>query len=309
MHHLLQGVTPLTDLGIIRAQGDDAAKFLHGQLSNDFSLLGLKQARLAAYCSAQGRMLASFVGFKMAADDILLVCAKDLLHTTLKRLSQYVMRAKLTLSDASSSFSVYGVLGAAPQAGIDAIDTATWPIWSKVDAGTAVWVKLYPAEGVQRGLWIAPAVAPIPFAHCADPSLWAWSEVRSGVAQVTLPLSGALVPQMLNYESVEAVNFKKGCYPGQEVVARSQFRGSLKRRAYLAHCEQALQIGQTIYSTVEPEEPCGLVATAAANPLGGFDAIVSIKISAFSAGQTHAGALDGPLLTLGLPPYPLRTDI
>lgn len=309
MHNQLQGITPLTHLGIIRTQGEDATKFLHGQLSNDFSLLGPNEARLAAYCSAQGRMLASFIGFKISPDDILLVCAKDLLPTTLKRLSQFVMRAKLTLSDASKAFSIYGVLGTTLDKLTNSIAFAAQPAWSKADFSSSFLVKLYPADGTERALWIAPTGAAAPLGDVVSPEQWAFSEVRSGIAQVTLPLSGALVPQMLNYESVGAVNFKKGCYPGQEVVARSQFRGTLKRRAYLAHTKQALQVGQELFDANEPDEPCGIVAQVAPNPYGGFDAIVSMKISAFAAGQTHALTLDGPLLTLSLPPYPLRTDI
>jgi len=309
MHNQLHGITPLTHLGIIRAQGEDAAKFLHGQLSNDFSLLGQTEARLAAYCSAQGRMLASFIGFKISPNDILLVCSKDLLPTTLKRLSQFVMRAKLTLSDASEAFSIYGVLGTTLENLTKSIAFDAQPAWSKADFGSAFLVKLYPADGIERALWITPAGEAAPMGDVVSPEQWGWSEVLSGIAQITLPLSGALVPQMLNYESVGAVNFKKGCYPGQEVVARSQFRGTLKRRGYLGHSEQAIQVGDELYGASDPGEPCGLVAQVAATPNGGFDAIVSMKISAFETGQTHASKPDGPLITLFLPPYPLRTDI
>ena len=108
----LHGATPLPALGVIRVQGTDAARFLHGQLTQDFALLGLSEARLAAFCSAKGRMLASFVGFKRDHDDILLVCSRDLLPATLKRLSMFVLRAQVKLSDASDAFAVWGVVGA-----------------------------------------------------------------------------------------------------------------------------------------------------------------------------------------------------
>ena len=114
---------------------------------------------------------------------------------------------------------------------------------------------------------------------------------------------------MLNYESVGGVNFKKGCYPGQEVVARSQFRGTLKRRAYLVHGDAPMQAGQEVFTAADAEQPCGLVAQAAPAPGGGHDAIVSIQISALDAGDLHLGAAQGPVLTLLTLPYPLREDI
>ena len=289
----LHGVTPLGHLGVIRAQGDDAAAFLHGQLTQDFALLGLSEARLAAFCSAKGRMQASMIGFKLSAAELLLVCPLDLLPATLKRLSMFVMRAKARLSDASADFSLYGLCGSALGA---AASGAPVP-WSKQDV-----------EGATVGLASAAAPPGAPL----DPQLWAWSEVRSGIASISQPLFEALVPQMLNYESVGGVSFKKGCYPGQEVVARSQFRGTLKRRAFLARSAVSMRAGQEIFKAADPDQACGLVAQAAAVPPGlgdGFEAIVSIQLSAADAGPLHLGSASGPTLTLSPPPYPLLADI
>jgi folate-binding protein YgfZ len=138
---------------------------------------------------------------------------------------------------------------------------------------------------------------------------WAWSEVRSAVATITAPVMEAFVPQMLNYESIGGVNFKKGCYPGQEVVARSQFRGTLKRRAYLAHSTTALQAGDELFVPDELAQPCGSVVQAAAAPGGGFDAVVSMQISAFESGQVHLGSAGGPALDLAATPYELLADV
>ena len=104
----LNGTTPLPHLGVIRVEGEDAAKFLHGQLTQDFALLGPNQARLAAFLSPKGRMLASFIGFKRGPAEVLLVCSRDLLAPTLKRLSMFVMRAKALLTDATADFALYG---------------------------------------------------------------------------------------------------------------------------------------------------------------------------------------------------------
>jgi folate-binding protein YgfZ len=304
MSYILNGIAPLPHLGVIRAEGEDAAKFLHGQLTQDFSLLGLSEARLAAFCSAKGRMQASFVAFKRSHTEIVLVCSRDLLPQTLKRLSMFVLRAKVKLSDASGELALYGVAGTALQT----LAPGAHQPWSRTEAGDATLVHLYPADGVARALWLAPAAAPAPAGPVLRPDDWLWSEVRSGVATVTQPIFEAFVPQMLNYESLGGVNFKKGCYPGQEVVARSQFRGTLKRRGYLAHSDAPMQAGQEVFDAADASQPCGVVAQAAAAPEGGFDAIVSLQ-TASAQGALQLGTPGGAALTLLSLPYPLLDDI
>lgn len=302
----LNGIAPLSHLGVIRVEGDDAAKFLHGQLTQDFALLGLDQARLAAFLTAKGRMQASFIGFKRSASEVLLVCSRDLLPATLKRLSMFVLRAKAKLTDATADFALYGLAGTV----VDTTAGGARPAWTKADTGAATVVHLYPADGVPRALWVAPVPAPAPAGPALDPALWLWSEVRSGVATLTTPVVEAFVPQMLNYESVGGVNFKKGCYPGQEVVARSQFRGTLKRRAYIAHAAADVAVGAEVFSTSDLEQPCGTVVQVAHAPDGGFDAIVSLQISAAQDGALQVGATEGGVALSLLPlPYPLLEDI
>ena len=126
---------------------------------------------------------------------------------------------------------------------------------------------------------------------------------------VSAPVFEAFVPQMLNYESVGGVNFKKGCYPGQEVVARSQFRGTLKRRAFLVQGEQPMAVGQDVFHSADAEQACGTVVATAAHPGGRFDAVVSMQVSAAADGQVHLGNAAGPALTLLPLPYPLLADI
>jgi hypothetical protein len=301
----LNGTTPLPHLGIIRVDGEDAAKFLQGQLTQDFALLGLGEARLAAFLSAKGRMQASLIGFKRSTTEILLVCSADLLDATRKRLSMFVLRAKVKLTDATADFALYGVAGDA----IKLIAESGGNPWVKVDFDAQNLVFLYPADGQPRALWIAPAGTPVPAAPAISLDLWRWGEVQSGVATLSAPVVDAFVPQMLNYESVGGVNFKKGCYPGQEVVARSQFRGTLKRRAYIAHASAALAVGDEVFQAADPEQPCGTVVQVAPAPGGGFDALVSLQITAAQAGGLHAGSPAGAALELQPLPYPLLDDI
>jgi folate-binding protein YgfZ len=303
MSRSLDGACALTHLGVIRATGEEAAAFLHSQLTQDVALLAPDQARLAAFCNAKGRMLASFVVLARSADEILLVTSRDLLAPTLKRLSMFVLRAKVKLTDATSEFDLRGLAGSA------AASSEGMAPWGKREVGVAQVVRLYPADGQPRALWISPAGAPAPAASPLSLEDWLWGEVRSGIAPVTAATAEAFVPQMLNYESVGGVNFKKGCYPGQEVVARSQFRGTLKRRAFLVHAESTVQAGQEVFHASDPEQPCGIVAQAAPAPGGGFDAMVAIQVSAAQDGHLTAGSAKGPALTLLPLPYALLADV
>ncbi|MDM0110937.1 folate-binding protein [Variovorax sp. J22R133] len=303
---VLNGVTALSHLGVIRAEGPDAASFLHGQLTQDFSLLDASQARLAALCTAKGRMIASFIGIRPQPETILLVCSQDILAATLKRLSMYVLRAKAKLTDASAEWVLFGLAGTAVAA--NGVDASAAP-GQRTAVGDANVVSLYPADGVPRALWIAPAGTPAPTGAGLDADLWQWSEVRSGVATLTAPVLDAFVPQMLNYESVGGVNFKKGCYPGQEVVARSQFRGTLKRRAYVVNAPSEVKAGQEVFAAKDAEQPVGTVVQSAPAPGGGWAGIVSMQIAALNAGGLRAGGADGVELSVDPLPYPLLADI
>jgi hypothetical protein len=181
--------------------------------------------------------------------------------------------------------------------------------WSRAEVGGATAIALYPAEGQRRSLWVVPAGQPAPAGPTLDHALWLWGDVRSGIATITAPIVEAFVPQMLNYESVGGVNFKKGCYPGQEVVARSQFRGTLKRRAYLARSPGPLQAGQEIFHQSDAGQPCGTVAQAAQAPSGAWDAIVSMQVALAQDGALTAGGPQGPALAIEPAPYPLLADV
>jgi tRNA-modifying protein YgfZ len=242
--------------GVMEVRGDDAAAFLHNQITQDVLLLPVGQARLAAYCSPKGRMLASFVVFKRAPDWLQVALPADVLPGLLKRLSMFVMRSKAKLSDASTDWRVIGEWAA----GADGLKP-----WEANASDQAISVGLYPAQNRARALCLLPATSTGPAALDADLTAWQLSEVLSGVAFVQAAQADKFVPQMLNYESIGGVNFKKGCYPGQEVVARSQFRGAIKRRSHLAASSAAmshkLAIGQMLLNDAG-DEVAEVVASA-----------------------------------------------
>lgn len=278
----------LSDWGVIRAQGADATSFLHGQLTQDFALLDRDHARLAGFCTAKGRLLATLVGWRGADDEILLALPAETLAATLKRLSMFVLRAKCKLSDASGELAVHGLLG-----------TPAAPAWTLTRDDDAVQVAL---PGTGRALRIQPADAPAPADVTMTPDDWAWAEAEAGMAWVRGATVEAFVPQMINFEVLGGVNFKKGCYPGQEIVARSQYRGTLKRRLQVFEAAAVASIGQEIFGSADPEQPAGVVAGCGTR--GGRTLIAAeIKLAALEGGSLHLGAAGGPVLTPRALPY------
>ncbi|WP_157281924.1 folate-binding protein YgfZ [Pelomonas sp. Root1237] len=278
----------LSDWGVIRAQGADAASFLHSQLTQDFALLDREHARLAGFCTAKGRLLATMVGWRGGDEEILLALPAETLAATLKRLSMFVMRAKCKLSDASAEFAVYGLLGE-PAA----------EAWTLASDGEAVQVAL---PGTGRALRVQPANAPAPTGAAMTADDWAWAEAEAGVAWVRGATVEAFVPQMINFEVLGGVNFKKGCYPGQEIVARSQYRGTLKRRLQVFETDATATVGQEIFNSADPEQPAGVVAGSGSK--GGRTAIAAeIKLAALEGGSLHLGSATGATLQPRALPY------
>jgi folate-binding protein YgfZ len=314
----------LHDWGVIRARGDDASSFLNSQLTQEALKLPVGGARLAGYCSPKGRLLASFVMWRSAPDELLLACSADLLAATLKRLSMFVLRAKCQLSDASAEIALWGVAlpGLAPGApGVDASADASAPgipaapyATGAIAGGTAI--RLPDAAGTTRLLWAAPADAAPPWAPTAQADVWNWLEVQSGVPRVVAGTVEAFVPQMVNLELVGGVDFQKGCYPGQEIVARSQYRGTVKRRMVLADFDRdgdaAPAAGTGVFAAADPSQPAGQVVLAARlpHPQGGARqaALLEVKRALAEAGELHLGAADGPLLRLRALPYDVPLD-
>ncbi len=296
------GTARLSHLGVIRATGAEAQKFLHGQLTNDTLSLDPDRARLAGFCSAKGRLQASFVLWKAAEDDVQLVCAASVLPATLKRLSMFILRSRCKLVDASAELPLYGIVGEpaqqlAPQA------TA----WQRQVVDGASVVALPPVHGIARCLWAGPNP---PASRTLDLDRWRWLEVGSGVPLIEAATVDRFVPQMLNYELIGGVDFQKGCYPGQEVVARSQYRGTIKRRMALFDLDAPAQPGDEVFHSADPGQPAGMVVNAAPRPdaADGCSALVEVKLAALEHGSLHLRSADGDVLRLRALPYAVPTE-
>lgn len=307
------GAVELTHWGLMRAQGQDAATFLHSQLSSDFKQLDGEQTRLSGYCTPKGRLLASMLAWRVAPDDIWLACHRSVLPATVKRLSMFILRADCRLSDAQAPAGdtppprLWGLAGDTAQAVLASAGDP--PPWSHRRLGPdSSVVRLPDVAGTLRALWIGPQLPalPTPLPDLAM-DLWRWLDVESGIPTIELSTAEQFVPQMINFELLGGVNFQKGCYPGQEVVARSQYRGILKRRMFLFDVDAQAplaKVGQDVFHEDDPGQPAGMVVGAAPRPQGGGSALlVEVKLAALEGGPLHLGHVDGPRLVRRPMPY------
>ena len=257
-----EGALKLSHLGLIECAGTDASDFLQQQLTQEMLLLPAGSSCLAGFCNAKGRLQASMVVIKESQERLLLILPMDMLPRTIKRLSMFVLRAKVKLSDVSASHTVMGLMG-----------ESALGLFSNTPQ--VLQAHLQSALGLSRRLMCGPHAAFGDLiherlqAHSLTTELWFISEVLSGVAWVEDAIFEQFVPQMLNFESAGAVSFKKGCYPGQEVVARSQFRGTLKRRTAIVFAKSPLHVGMELYGPMHATEPCANLIQVA--KMGDFD--------------------------------------
>ena len=304
-------VAPLIDLGLIALTGDDARSFLHNQLTNDVEHLDQTEARLAGYCSPKGRLLATMLMWK-SADAIMLELPRQIQPAIQKRLQMFVLRAKAKLAEVTDSHAILGLAGPAATAALaewfPALPAAPY---AKTESAAGTVIRVADASGVARYQWITTAeIAQEAWPkltrslQAIGPHAWRLAEIDAAIPQIALATQEQFVPQMVNYEVIGGVNFKKGCYPGQEIVARSQYLGKLKRRMLLATvATDRLAPGVEVFAEDDPTQPCGMIVNAEAVAAGEMDCLVEIKVAALDTGAIHAGAVDGPALRFKPLPY------
>ena len=304
-------VAPLTDQGLIRASGADAAGFLHNLLTNDINGITPGGARFAGLCTAKGRLLTVLLIWR-EGDDFLLMLPREILPAILKKLSMYVLRSKVKLGDATAERALIGysipAAGSPPPTLGDAVAALARFGVTAIEGGQAIrlddqrWLlALDAANADARWQQLAAAARPVGLAA------WQWLEIVAGQPRVVAATQEAFVPQMLNRElpAVAGVSFSKGCYPGQEIVARTQYLGKIKRRTYRAGLSGAVAAGAPVYAPETGDQQCGAVVSAAPSPAGGFECLVCVQSTAADAGEVHVGAPDGERLAFLPLPYPL----
>ena len=322
---LLSGaVALLPDHGLLALTGDERVRFLQSMTTNDIERQPEAQARWHGLCTPKGRLVATMLAWREPSE-IRLLLPQPQAAPVRKRLSMYVLRAKVRVEDRSDAFAVLGLCGeraagalaglglAAPaalavaRASIgDAPDT---PDTTATVIGLPAVASGAPGDTVplQRWLLVVPAATLASLLASLVASLqpigsaaWRWTDVRSGVARIVPATSEQFVPQMINFDTVGGVSFDKGCYPGQEIVARSHYLGKVKRRVFLGHLAGPEPApGTEVFAGAA--EPVGVVVTAAPAPAGGIDLLLEARAAA--AAEPQALRIDGRALRIDALPY------
>jgi folate-binding protein YgfZ len=304
----------LSQFGVLKVSGEEAQNFLHNLLSSDVRAVSALQAQISSLNTAKGRILATLLIWQSGADYFLQL-PRGLCAATQKRLSMYVLRAKVKIEDSSDSVICLGLsgegatallqqhFGSAPEhtftveqhdnTSVVCVGTQRYQINTTPQHAPALWQNL--AAG----------------ARLAGSPCWDWLNIRSGIPVITSATQEQFVPQMANLELIGGVNFKKGCYPGQEIVARMQYLGKLKRRMYLAHVAaeagmaSPAKAGCELFSAEVEEQSCGMVVNATTAPNGGYDLLAVVQISSRENHSIHLGSLQGGELQFLPLPYPV----
>jgi len=299
----------LDDLAVLRASGVDAADFLHGQLTQDITGLPPGSARLAAYCTPKGRVLATLIIMRDpdCTDDLLALVKADIAPSLVKRLSMFVLRAKAKLE--VSSLRVVGVDSASGSTdnSVSLTPPAGAAPWSVVKNDQGIWISAPAAEDSGHRWWlIAGSEASIPSPE-HELSAWQAADIEAGLPWIETATQDVFIPQTLNLDLIDGVNFTKGCYPGQEVVARSHYRGTVKRRmAYgIALTNNTPAAGTDIYDAARPESPSGRIINAATRE-GRTHLLLEVHLSEMSTAQYRVGSADGTPIVLHPLPYSIE---
>ena len=304
----------LSGHGLIAVRGPDADSFLQGQLTCDVREATLERSLLGAYCSPKGRALACFRLFRRG-DAVYLELPHALVQPTLTRLSKYVLRAKATLADAGDHLSSMGVAG--PNA-------ATWVTQRLGTIPEAVNGVIHPGLDAS-GMTVIRLPGPTPRFQLYGPASmmqafdsgredkeepWRLLDILAGIPAVYPETVEAFVPQMLNLDLVGGISFQKGCYTGQEIVARTHYLGKLKRRMYLARVDSltAPRPGDPVFSPqADASQSAGQLADACRYPDGGYAVLAVTLIHCAEQGSLHLVSNDGPRLQLQTLPYGFET--
>jgi tRNA-modifying protein YgfZ len=305
---------PLVDSALIRATGEDNAAFLHNLMTNDVTGIPADGVRYAGFCTPKGRLIATFLIWHEGAD-LWLQTAADVQPAMLKKLSMYILRSKAKLHDGSAGDNARVLIGlAGPQAAaaLAALGLATPPGVKQLAAVSGGQVIGVAEHRYILALDIAAAKTawPVLKQHAIPAGLNAWRlrDIADGLPRVVAATQEQFIPQMVNFEAVGGVSFKKGCYPGQEIVARTQYLGKIKRRMYRATVAAPVTVGQDLYAPETGAQSCGNVVTAAQTADNSWECLVVLQSSAFDAvntgaGAVHLGATDGPILSFLNLPY------
>lgn len=307
---------PLVELTVLRITGTDSNEFLQGQFSNDVRKVDAEHHQLSSYCTPKGRILALFI-LAQQGDEYLLILPRELAEATLKRLRMFVMRSDVTIEDMGDELAVLGFSGSQAEGRLqELIGTLPASPGDSLSANNSLILHL--SGNTPRYLLIAPQPRALELWQTSEAQTiavgseaWRLLDIRAGRPQVFSETVEAFVPQMLNLQHIDGVNFKKGCYPGQEVVARMQYLGKLKRRMYRAQmaADELPSPGQALFAAKSSSaQGAGKVVCAAHTSSGEVELLIVAEISSAEHDILRIESENGPQLTLLDLPYALENN-
>lgn len=289
-------ITDLSNRGLIKLTGDDAVTFLQGQLTNDVKALNGTNSQFAGYCTAKGRLLALFFAFSVDGA-IYLQLNRALTESIIKRLKMFVLRSKVAISDESKTVRI----GLAGKNAVHLLakffpnvpetpHTLTRHENTVVIRLPSVTPMFEIVTDENQAATLCTAInTESPF---VSEEAWNWLEIQAGIPDISAETQEAFVPQMVNLDALGGINFKKGCYTGQEIVARTHYLGSVKRRTQLAHIqsETAPKAGEDILDS--NQQAVGQIVRVSPAINSGFDVLAECRLENLEQGkvnwQTHA---------------------
>lgn len=300
-------VVDLAPLAVIDIRGPDAGAFLQGQLSNDVKALAVGANQYTSYNSPKGRMLANFVLWPHGTDCFRALVPGDIAPALVRRLSMFVLRSKVTIADVSAAVARLGVGGPAAGAVITAAFGVVPAKFGVATAGEVTVLGLPGPRYVVLGEGAAAKDLPATLARHAPAgsfAVWEWLTIDAGIPVITAATQDLFVAQMANWDVLGGVSFQKGCYPGQEIVARTRYLGRLKERTYAFHADGAAVVpGARLFSPAFGDQRCGTVVNAAPAPEGGVDLLAVAQTAAVLSGEVRLDRPDGVRLLHRALPY------
>lgn len=309
-------IADLSDLALIAASGADTETFLQSQLSNDIRLISERRAQYSAYCNPKGRMFSIFLVIRHN-DSVWLQLPVSLAQPTINRLRMFILRSKVRLEFADPSLVRTGISGPDSESLISKIfpevPANDLDCVSQAEATAIRLPGKFPRFEILAGInfmkkfWEqAVSAGMTPCGHGA----WGWLDIMAAVPVIKPGTVEEFVPQMTNLELINGVSFNKGCYPGQEIVARMHYLGRLKQRMIIAHVttDGPPAPGAPVYSPEYPDQSAGSVVDAQPSPTGGFDALVVAQIQSIKNNSLYLNQANGPRLELLPLPYPLPVE-
>jgi tRNA-modifying protein YgfZ len=307
----------LANFGLIRFSGEDVSNFLQGQLTCDLRKIDQQTAQYGSYCTPKGRMLANFILWSSAVNnEYFMQLPTTLCEAISKRLAMFKLRAKVQLDIISDTLVRIGIAGNKAKVMIEELFNITeLPISSLSSLGIIHTERgsVLCREKNRYEIIVTPDQAIVIWPRLTSEAIpvgteyWDWLEIKAGIPVILPETQEQFIPQMVNLDVIGGVSFQKGCYPGQEIIARTQYLGKLKRRMYLAHFDSALPVraGDHLFSTELSEQSCGVIVNASSLPRGGCDALAVIQTTSVESSNIFWKNLEGPTLQIQSLPYPL----